>query len=124
MKRVERLRGMQDLSQEAWLGRRDLQDRLQESIGSNGYQLLEMPILEPTRLFLWKSGGILASQSYSFIQAGGNPVSLRPAFSSPIMRYCLEHADEVDLPACFKGEFSADDRLLDEAQLGNSVGDA
>ena len=99
MKRVERLRGMHDLSQEAWLRQRDLQDRLQDLIGGHGYRLLEMPILEPTELFLRKSGGTLASQIYSFTDAGSNPVSLRPEFTSPIMRYYLEHATEVDLPA-------------------------
>jgi histidyl-tRNA synthetase len=99
MKRVERLRGMHDLSQEAWLRKRDLQDHLQELIGGHGYRLLEMPLLEPTELFLRKSGGTLASQIYSFTDAGNNLVSLRPEFTSPIMRHYLEHADQVELPA-------------------------
>jgi len=90
---------MHDLSQEAWLRKRDLQDHLQELIGGHGYRLLEMPLLEPTELFLRKSGGTLASQIYSFTDAGSNLVSLRPEFTSPIMRHYLEHADRVELPA-------------------------
>jgi histidyl-tRNA synthetase len=61
-----------------------------------------MPILEPTELFLRKSGGQLASQMYSFTDAGGNSVSLRPEFTAPIMRHYLEHASEIDLPASWQ----------------------
>jgi histidyl-tRNA synthetase len=90
---------MYDLSQQSWLRKRDLQDRLVRLFGSYGYRFLEMPILESTELFLRKSGGELASQMYSFIDPGSNPVSLRPEFTSPIMRYYLENAAEVELPA-------------------------
>jgi histidyl-tRNA synthetase len=99
MRPVKRLWGMYDLSQESWLRKRDLQDRLVRLFGSYGYRFLEMPILESTELFLRKSGGELASQMYSFTDPGSNPVSLRPEFTSPMMRHYLEHADEVELPA-------------------------
>ena len=95
---VPRLRGMGDLSQGAWYSKRRIQDRLQELIGSHGYQCLETPILEPTELFLRKSGGQLASRLYSFTDSGSNSVSLRPEFTAPIMRHYLEHAADVDLP--------------------------
>jgi histidyl-tRNA synthetase len=90
---------MYDLSQESWLRKRKLQDCLVRLFGSYGYRFLEMPILESTELFLRKSGGELASRMYSFIDPGSNPVSLRPEFTSPIVRYYLEHAAEVELPA-------------------------
>ena len=90
---------MNDLSQAAWRRKRDLQDRLVELIGSYGYRWLDTPILEPTELFLRKAGGEMASQMYSFTDAGSNAVSLRPEFTSPIMRHYLEHASEIDLPS-------------------------
>ena len=99
MRPVARLQGMNDLSQAAWRRKRDLQDRLVELIGSYGYHWLDTPILEPTELFLRKAGGEMASQMYSFTDAGSNPVSLRPEFTSPIMRHYLEHAGEIDLPS-------------------------
>jgi len=77
-KTVARLRGMHDVSQESWRTKRDLQDRLMELFGSYGYRCLETPILEPTDLFLRKSGGELASRIYSFTDPGSNLVSLRP----------------------------------------------
>ena len=96
---VARLRGMDDVSQETWQRREDLQVRLVKLLAGYGYQRLETPMLEPTELFLRKSGGELASQLYSFTDAGSNAVSLRPEFTSPIMRHYLERADEVEIPA-------------------------
>ena len=98
-KTVARLRGMHDVSQESWRSKRDLQDRLMELIGGFGYRYLETPILEPTDLFLRKSGGELASRIYSFTDPGSNSVSLRPEFTSSIVRHYLEHAAEIELPA-------------------------
>lgn len=93
------MRGMHDLSQESWCTKRNLQDRLVELFGGFGYRTLETPILEPTDLFLRKSGGELASRIYSFTDPGSNSVSLRPEFTSSIMRHYLEHASVTDLPA-------------------------
>ena len=92
MKAVSRLRGMYDISQESWLRKRDLEHSLLKLIGSFGYRFLDMPILEPTELFLRKSGGDLASQIYGFTDTGSNRVSLRPEFTSSIMRHYVEHA--------------------------------
>ncbi|MEK7807001.1 MAG: ATP phosphoribosyltransferase regulatory subunit [Chloroflexota bacterium] len=90
---------MHDLAPEAWWRKRRLQDVVTELIGSFGYRCLETPILEPTELFLRKSGGELASRLYSFTDNGSNSVSLRPEFTSPIMRHYLEHAAGIELPA-------------------------
>ena len=55
--------------------------------------------MEPTELFLRKSGGELASQLFSFTDPGGRAVSLRPEFTAPAMRYYLEYSSEIELPA-------------------------
>ena len=96
---VSRLQGMHDLSEDSWRRKLELQDRLRQLLGSHGYRMLETPVLEPTELFLRKSGGELASQLYSFTDAGSNSVSLRPEFTSPIMRHYLENAANISLPA-------------------------
>lgn len=90
---------MTDLSEESWRSKQELQERLRQLLGEYGYRLLETPVLESTELFLRKSGGELASQLYSFIDSGSNAVSLRPEFTSPIMRHYLENASGIDLPA-------------------------
>ena len=90
---------MHDVSEQSWRDKLDLANRVRQLLGSYGYRLLETPVLEPTELFLRKSGGGLASQLYSFTDAGSNAVSLRPEFTSPIMRHYLENAASISLPA-------------------------
>jgi histidyl-tRNA synthetase len=90
---------MSDITGDALLRREQLQRRLTALLSSYGYCGLDTPLLEPTELFLRKSGGELASQLFSFTDPGGRAVSLRPEFTAPAMRYYLEHAAEIELPA-------------------------
>ena len=90
---------MQDVSNQEQRIKRGLEDSLSDLMAGFGYLPLETPILEPTELFLRKSGGELAARLYSFTDPGGASVSLRPEFTSSIVRYYLENASEIDLPA-------------------------
>ena len=96
---VARLRGMPDFTGNVLLRREQLQRRLSSLLASYGYHGLDTPFLEPTELFLRKSGGELASQLFSFSDPGGRPVSLRPEFTAPAMRHYLENSSEIELPA-------------------------
>ena len=96
---VARLRGMPDFTGDALLRREQLQRRLTALLSSYGYRGLDTPLLEPTELFLRKSGGELASQLFSFTDPASRAVSLRPEFTAPAMRHYLERADEIELPA-------------------------
>ncbi|CAI8018439.1 Histidine--tRNA ligase [Geodia barretti] len=87
---VRRLPGMRDFDAGACRRKHEVERQLAEFIGRFGYSMLEVPVLETTELFLRKSGGDLASQMYSFIDPGSNAVSLRPEFTSAIMRHYLE----------------------------------
>jgi histidyl-tRNA synthetase len=78
--------------------RTSLQEALRGHLSSFGYQSISTPLLEPTELFLRKSGGELASRMYTFTDPGGNRVSLRPEFTSSVMRYYLERAKGESLP--------------------------
>lgn len=93
---------MYDLSGDSWLRKRQMQDSLASLIGSYGYHFLETPLLEGTDLFLRQSGGDLASRMYSFVDTGSNQVSLRPEFTSPIMRHFLEGGTRQSLPARYQ----------------------
>ena len=55
-----------------------------------GYDMLDTPLLEQTELFVRKSGGELTTQLYSFVDPGGNRVSLRPEFTSSVIRHYSE----------------------------------
>ena len=87
---VRRLPGMRDLSDDACRRKQAAERRLADAIARYGYRPLDVPVLESTELFLRKSGGDLASQMYSFADPGSNAVSLRPEFTSAIMRHYLE----------------------------------
>ena len=90
---VRRLPGMRDLSDDACRRKQAVERRLADAIARYGYRPLDVPVLESTELFLRKSGGDLASQMYSFADPGSNAVSLRPEFTSAIMRHYLEITD-------------------------------
>lgn len=102
---VARLRGMADFSGDALWTRDSLQRRLTDLLLRHGYRPLDTPLLEPTELFLKKSGGELASQLFSFSDPVGRPVSLRPEFTAPAIRHYLEHSREIELPVrwCYSG---------------------
>lgn len=91
---VQPLAGMRDIPDAEYRLKHAVQVRLSDALGRFGYHALDVPIMEPTELFLRKSGGDLASQMYSFNDPGSNAVSLRPEFTSSIMRHYLESNSE------------------------------
>ncbi|MBI4336473.1 MAG: histidine--tRNA ligase family protein [Chloroflexi bacterium] len=88
--RIEHLVGMRDLSEAELLALRRTQEALGGFLAAHGYRLVETPILEPTELFLRKSGGALAARLYSFVEPGGHRVSLRPEFTAPVLRRVMQ----------------------------------
>ena len=89
---------MPDTDEDSLASLRRLQDRIREFLSGHGYVLLETPILEPTELFLRKSGGELAARMYTFTDPGGNEVSLRPEYTSSVVRHFIESEAVPSLP--------------------------
>ena len=89
---VRRLPGMRDWPDAACRRRDAALRRLSDFIARRGYGRLDVPLLEPTELFLRKSGGALAARMYSFTDPGSNAVSLRPEFTAAVMRHHLATA--------------------------------
>ena len=98
MDKLRKLPGTQDLQEGPWLALKGVQDRLRDLFSNRGYQVIDTPILEPTELFFRKGGGEMAAQMYSFADPGGNQVSLRPEFTSSIVRHCIEMDPSPVLP--------------------------
>ena len=98
MEKLQNLHGMHDLPQEAWSPLDEARGHLREVFAVHGYRLLETPILEPTELFLRKSGGELAARMYTFTDPGGNQVSLRPEYTASIVRHYLEKGVGESVP--------------------------
>jgi histidyl-tRNA synthetase len=81
---------MQDAGSAALAARDSAAATLRDLFGLRGYHRAETPILEQTELFIRKSGGALASRLYDFSEPGGFDVSLRPEFTSAILRYAAD----------------------------------
>ncbi len=90
---------MHDLSEPSWQPLMAVQDRLRAFFSLHCYKVLDTPILEPTELFLRKSGGEIAARMYTFVDPGGNHVSLRPEFTSSVLRSYIESEASSPLPA-------------------------
>ncbi|CAI7992023.1 Histidine--tRNA ligase [Geodia barretti] len=67
-------------------------------MGSRGYQPIDTPLLEETELFVRKSGGDLAGRLYNFTDPGGTSVSLRPEFTSSVIRHYIDNEESLSLP--------------------------
>ena len=93
-----RLPGMRDLFEEENRGSLRVRDGLQSFLSLYGYRTVDTPVLEPTDIFLRKSGGELASQMYTFVEPGGHQVSLRPEFTSQVIRLFLQEEGSQPLP--------------------------
>ena len=78
--------GARDLDNTAWRRRSAIRERLRTFLDRRGYDAVELPTLEQTDLFLRKSGGELAARMYSFTDPSGRSVSLRPEFTSSVVR--------------------------------------
>lgn len=94
----KRLTGMQDASPETVAVRDGVGGALCAYLSRYGYQPVDTPILEQTELLLRKSGGELASRMYTFTDPGGHRVSLRPEFTSSVVRAYLEGLQQGPFP--------------------------
>ena len=56
----------------------------------NGFTEIETPLIENTDLFLRKLGPELSGQLYTFVDPDGNNVTLRPEFTSSVIRQFIE----------------------------------
>ena len=95
---VYRLPGMLDRTGDIYNVQRDIQETLQVIVAREGYTYIETPLLETTDLFVRKSGGELTSQVYSFVDPRGYRVTLRPEFTSSVIRHFVEEVDQTGVP--------------------------
>ena len=104
MEKVQQLKGMADRTGDSWVRFQRVQEDLRAFLRSYGYSVIDTPVLEATELFMRKSGGELASRMYTFRDPGGNLVSLRPEFTSSIMRhYLVGETNQVPLRVQYCG---------------------
>ena len=97
-KQIHSLFGMKDLDSQRWRQSDDALACLRSHMGDRGYQPIDTPLLEETELFVRKAGGDLSGRLYNFTDPGGTPVSLRPEFTSSVIRCYIDNEDSLSLP--------------------------
>lgn len=89
---------MRDVGVDDYSASRLVSDALHSHLSEGSYKLVDTPLLEETELFVRKSGGEITGKLYTFTDPGGHSVSLRPEFTSSIIRTFVEQQDEQELP--------------------------
>lgn len=95
---ISRLNHMRDLAPSEAEANFNASHRMTDILNRAGFRRLDTPVIEPTDLFVRKSGGEVSSSLYSFQDPGGMSVSLRPEFTPSIIRWYIENASEVSDP--------------------------
>ncbi len=91
-------RGTQDILPEDQPYWRNIQERIHGVAQLYGYRQLDVPIFEDTALFeqgVGETTDIVEKEMYSFLDKGGNPITLRPEFTAGVVRAYLQHGMHV-----------------------------
>lgn len=98
-KQISILPGMRDFDAREYQTIVGITTKLVNHIGSHGYSTIDTPMMEETELFLRKSGGELTERLYSFTDPGGHAVSLRPEFTSSVIRFFIDNQNILGTPS-------------------------
>lgn len=94
VKTVRTLRGMRDIlpiDQKYWDLVRETADKVARGYG---FKRIDLPILEETGLFvrsIGKQTDIVEKEMFSFVDQGGENISLRPEFTAGVARAYIQH---------------------------------
>ncbi len=94
MKKIQSIRGMNDLLPEESPVWQYLEKTIAELLGRYGYREIRFPILEPTELFKRTIGevtDIVEKEMYTFNDRNGESVTLRPEGTAGCVRACEQH---------------------------------
>ncbi len=94
---LERLRGMVDFDPAAYQVRQQVLARIQGIFAGHGYRQVETPVIEPTDLFLRKSGGDRINQMYA-VHYRDHDIALRPEHTASILRFYVGSMQSEPLP--------------------------
>lgn len=98
MNQVQRVPGTQDFIDQEHGQMSAAIDLISSLFAKNNYATIDTPVLEKTELFVRKSGGELTGRLYNFVDPRGIRVSLRPEFTSSVIRCYVENQDTLSPP--------------------------
>lgn len=94
MKAIQAIRGMKDIPPEETPVWRELEDCAREVLTGYGYRELRPPVVERTELFqrsVGESTDIVEKEMYTFLDRGGESLTLRPECTASCVRAAVEH---------------------------------
>lgn len=94
---LERLRGMPDIDPDSFDTLQLVRRQLLNTMALHGYRQVDTPIVEPTELFLRKSGGERIAQMYAF-HYRERDIALRPEHTASVLRMYVESLQANPLP--------------------------
>jgi histidyl-tRNA synthetase len=92
--RITAMRGTHDVLPEVAAARTQLETTAAKLLARAGYGRIETPTFEQTRLFsrtVGEATDVVQKEMYSFTDAGGDSITLRPEGTAPTVRAYLEH---------------------------------
>ena len=95
---------MRDVDAGTYESREKLISDIKVILNNSGYASVDFPLMEPTELFVRKSGGDISGRLYSFTDPGGNKVSLRPEFTSSVIRSYIDQ--NIDANSVIRLQYS------------------
>jgi histidyl-tRNA synthetase len=93
-RRLQAIRGMNDLLPETMAGWQRLEATVQAILNAYGYREFRTPLLEKTELFARSIGqatDIVGKEMYTFDDRSGDSITLRPEATAGIVRAGIEH---------------------------------
>jgi len=93
---IQRIRGTSDVMPPLATAYQHIADQWRQLFGLYGYELIDTPVLEPTDLFLRKSGEEIG-RAYSFTH-WNRAICLRPEFTASVIRAYVNHLQDRALP--------------------------
>lgn len=88
---------MVDVDPEAFRARSDVLERMRAAFVRHGYQQVDTPLVEPTELFMRKSGGERVAQMYAF-HYRDRDIALRPEHTASVLRMYADSLQSEPLP--------------------------
>ncbi len=94
MERFQSPKGTRDILPEETIRWKRLENVLHDMMSKFGYGEIRPPIFEATGLFARGVGeetDIVSKEMYSWVDQGGNPLTLRPEITAPVVRAYIQH---------------------------------
>jgi histidyl-tRNA synthetase len=94
---IDPVRGMRDVGPADYAAAAAVRQRLLRVIAEYGYQLIDLPVVEPRALYLRKLGEELVGKVYEFT-FGGRDLALRPEWTASVLRAYVAAMQDQPLP--------------------------